>query len=182
MTRGLIFSKALAAAAAAALIAASATYWVRAAAKTDLVAQRRQAATAERELRTRVDAMAAYESENLDSLRRQVGRFRTHLGTESTWDGLVRALGSGWSAEIGPRDDRGAYSIQLGTLTLVSHAVGEWPGIVDALGQLEAMPGVGIAEFEMKTSGSSDSRTLDTARMGVVIQTTRAVLNPKITP
>lgn len=182
MTRGLIFSKPLAVAGAAALIAASAMLWVRSSTQADLVALRRDGETAQRDLRNRVDSMSAFENDNLESLRRRVGRFRMHLGTEGTWDGLVRALGNGWSAEIGPRDDRGAYSVQLGTLTLVSHAVGEWPAIVGAAGQLEAMPGVGIAEFEMKTSGSGDRRSLDTARMVVVIQTTRAALDPKITP
>jgi hypothetical protein len=177
MIRGISYSKGLAAAAAAALIAAGATLWMRVATKASLLDLRQRAVNAERDLRDRINAMSPYEDEDVIRLRRQVDQFRTHLGSDGTWEGLVRRLGAGWSAEVGSREDRGGYSVQLGTLTLQSHAVTEWPGIVDMTGQLEAMPGVGIAELEMKTSGSGDRRSLDTARIVVVIQTNQALLN-----
>jgi hypothetical protein len=182
MTRGIAYSKPLVAAGAAALVAASAMFWMHRATSAKISELRRHAATEESDLLNRINAMSAYESENVDSMRRQVGRFRMHLGTEATWDILVSRLGNRWVVDKGSKEEKGIYSVQLVTLRLVSHAVGEWPSIVEAVGQLEAIPGVGIAEFEMKTSGADDRRSLDTARILVAIQTSRAALNSSNTP
>jgi hypothetical protein len=182
MTRGVAYSKPLAVAAAAALAGAFVLLWARMATDASLSQARLHAASAEGDLTTRVTAMSAYASENLDALRRQVGNFRVHLGAEDTWEGIVRLVGNGWIAEPGPKEERNGYSVQLGTLKLGSHSVGDWPEIVDTVKALEATPGVGIAEFEMKTSGSGDRRSLDTARILVVIQASRTRPNPPTTP
>jgi hypothetical protein len=182
MIRGVAYSRPFAAAATAALIAAGAMFWIRLATHAKLSELRLHAANSERDLATRIGALSAYESDNVDALRRQVGLFRVRLGTDGTWDRLVRRLGGGWSAESGLREDKSGYSLQPGTFRLLSHAVGEWPDIVEAVKDLEAIPGVGIAEIEMKTSGSGDRRSLDTARILVLIQASRTGPNSATTP
>ncbi len=174
MKRGSTYSKPMAAAAAVALIATGAMFGMHAEYEATLLERRHHAESAERGLRNRIGAMSAYGDENVEALRREVGALRTHLGTEGTWDGLVRQLGGAWSVERGPREDMGTYCVERGTLTLVSHSVGEWPRIVDVAGQLEAMAGVGIANLEMKTSGTGGVRSLDTARLDLVVHTRRA--------
>jgi hypothetical protein len=173
MTRGITYSKPLAGAAVAALVVAGALFCMREANAANRAGLRRHAESDERALEAQVSAMSAFEDENVAALRARVGRLRLQLGPDGTWERLVSRLGAGWGSEAGTREDKAGYSIQTGTVSVLSRGVDEWPAIVEAVGQMEAMPGVGIAEFEMKTSGSGDRRTLDTARMLVVIQTTR---------
>jgi hypothetical protein len=182
MTRGIAYSKPLAAAAAAAVFATSAMCWLHTTTNTKLSELRKRDAAVEDGLGAQIAAMAPYENGDLETLRAQVGRYRTRLGSKGTWDRLVRRLGSGWIAESGPKYDKSGYSIQLGTFKLVSHAVSDWPEIVNVVKELETIPGVGISEFSMKTSGSGNRRTLDTASIAVVIQADRDESNRPTAP
>jgi hypothetical protein len=182
MTRGVTYSKPLAVAAMIALGAAGTMLSARLATEARLSKLQRDSAADERALQTRIAAMSDYETENVASLRREVSRFRVNLAAFGTWESLVASLGSAWDCEPGPKDERNGYSIQLGTLRLLSHAVGEWPEIVNTVGRLEALPGVGIAELEMKTSGTGDRRSLETTRILVVIQASREAAKSTLTP
>jgi hypothetical protein len=174
MTRGVAYSKPLAVAAMIALGAAGTMLWARLATEAGLSKLRRDSAADKRALQTRIAAMSDCETENVDSLRREVSRFRVNLAAFGTWESLASSLG--------PKEERNGYSIQLGTLRLLSHAVGEWPEIVSTVGRLEALPGVGIAELEMKTSGTGDRRSLETTRILVVIQASREAAKSTLTP
>jgi hypothetical protein len=182
MIRGIEYSKPLAAAGFTALVAAGAMFWMRTAASRMLSEQRRHAAVAESELETRIGAMSKFESENVEALRLQVKRVRLHLAADGTWGRLVGRLGSGWVADGASMEDRNGYSIQSGAFRLRSHAVGEWPEIVEAVKDLEAMPGVGVAELEFRATGNGVHRSLDTARIVVVVQAIQAGSNTESTP
>jgi hypothetical protein len=181
MIRGIAYTKPLAAAAVAALAAAGGLFWMRTANAADRAGLRLRAESEERTLQARVSAMSAFDSKNVDELRTQVSRLRKQLGTKGAWERIVTRLGVGWASEAATKEDKAGYSVQTGTFSVLSHGVDEWPAIVETVGQLEAIPGVGIAGFEMNTSGSGDRRTLDTARMLVVVQTSRPAPTP-ITP
>jgi hypothetical protein len=177
MIRGVSYSKPLAAGALAALAFGGLLFVLRINAVSDLAKQRREMEAAEGTLRMQIAGLSAYESENLDALRRRISRIQGQLGTDGAWESIVRRLGGGWVADAGPRQDRGGYFLQAGTLTLVAHAVDEWPGIVDAVRDIEAVPGAVISGFEMKASGGGERRSLDKATIQLEIQTTHTQAN-----
>jgi hypothetical protein len=171
MIRGVQYSMPLAGAGVAALAAATVMAWLRFDLNAEIVEQRSSASIAEASLSSQIAAKSIYERERLDALREQIGRFRMRLGTDGTWERVVRQFGPGWNAEMGVRDDRSGYSIQYGIFELVSPTVADWPRIVEAVRESEAVPGVGIAEFEMKASGGPGKRMLDLVRILVVVET-----------
>jgi hypothetical protein len=61
-----------------------------------------------------------------------------------------------------------------------SPATTDWPDIVDAVKDLEDCPGVRIIEFEMKTSGDRERRSVDLVKIVVAIQTLRSAAIPAI--
>jgi hypothetical protein len=176
MIRGISYSRPLLASALVAFSIAGVLSLVRLRTGASLAEQRRDAASAEQALRREVAGLSAYENVNLEALRRRASRFRERLGTDGTWETIVQRLGSGWVAESGPREDRSGFYVQPGTLTLVARAVDEWPGIVDAVRDIEAVPGAVISGFEMKASGG-DRRSLDKATIQVEIQASHTETN-----
>lgn len=178
MIRGVQYSKPLAAGAAAVAIASSMLIWQHHELGAKISEQRRNAAIAESNLESEVAAKSMYESEYLNALRDQMSRSRVQLGDEGTWGRLVRRLGDRWSAEPGQMDGKGGQSIRYGTMRLLLPTVTDWAKIVEAVTNSEEIPGVGIAELEMKTSGSRDRRTLDLVRILIAIQTRRTGENP----
>jgi hypothetical protein len=157
----------------ASVIAACAMSWRHLDLKANIAQQRRLAAVAEAKLTSEITAKSMYEGESLDALREQVGRSRVQLGDPGTWGRLVRQFGDGWTAESGPTEDRGGYVIRYGTVRLLAPSVTDWPRIVEAVKDSEAMRGVGIAEFEMRASGDRDRRSLDLVRILVAVQSSR---------
>jgi hypothetical protein len=178
MIKGVQYSKALAGCAAVSVIAACAMSWRHLELGADIAQQRRRAADAESKLTSEIAGKSMYEGESLDALRDQVGRTRIQLGDAGTWSRLVRQFGDGWSAESGPTEDKGGYEIRYGTIRLLAPSVADWPKIVEAVRDSEAMRGVGIAEFEMRTSGDRDRRSLDLVRILVAVQSSRTEPTP----
>jgi hypothetical protein len=117
--------------------------------------------------------MSEFEGERLESLRSRVRRALLQLGTEDTWERLVRRFGERWTVEQGPRDERNGSSVQLGTFRLKSPVLADWPGIIETLGDSEAIPGVGITGIEMRTSGGTERRSLDSVTVRVSVQMRR---------
>jgi hypothetical protein len=182
MIRGIQYSRPLVAAGAVAVVASCTMIWLSLELNAKISEQRRRASSLEASLSGQIAAKSVYESEDLDALRDKVGRFRVRLGSEGTWERLVRQFGDGWTAESGPKDDKNGYCIQYGTFKLLSPAVADWPKIIEAVKDSEAIPGVGVAEIEMKSSGGHDRRSLDLVRILVAVQTSRTGLKPVIAP
>jgi hypothetical protein len=63
-------------------------------------------------------------------------------------------------------------------MRLKSPSPADWPAIVEAVRVSEGLPGVGVAEFDMKTSGTRERRTVDSVAILVVVQSRRA--DPKL--
>jgi hypothetical protein len=182
MIRGISYSRPLAAGALAALSLVGGLFLLRMTARADLSKQRRVAEAAEGTLNRQMAGLSAYQSENLETLRRRIAHFQSQLGTDGTWERIVRRLGSAWVAECGTRQDRSGYYLQDGTFTLVAHAVDEWPGIVDAVRDIEAIPGAAVSGIEMKASGTAERRALDKTTIQVEVKVSRAETNlPKKT-
>jgi hypothetical protein len=130
------------------------------------------------DLSARITAGSEFENDRLETLRARVSRFRLQLGPSDTWERLANALGSDWTAEVGQREDASACSVQHGQFTMKSPALSDWPGIVERVRKVEALPGVAVAEFEMKTSGGRDRRAVDLVRILVSVQTRRTGSDP----
>lgn len=180
MIRGIEYSKPLAAACATAIIASCTMAWLRVGLNAKISEQRRRASTLESNLTGQMEAKSEYDDENLNALRERVGRLRTQLGPDGTWERVAGQFGDGWKSEPGPSDDKNGYSVRYGTFKLLSPAVTDWAKIVEAVRNSEAIPGVAIAEFEMKTSGGRDRRSLDLVRILVAVRTSRSAPYPAI--
>jgi hypothetical protein len=178
MIRGVSYSKPLAAAGAASIVAACAMYWLRAGAAVNLEDGRRRAFGLEGELAAQIVAWSGFDDGKLSALRDQVKLFRVRLGPAGTWERLIAHLGDRWTEEGTSRDDRNGCTIQLGAFSLKSPSVTDWPRIVEALRDSEALPGVGITEFQMKASGSREHRSIDLVRFRVAVRTRR--MDPKV--
>jgi hypothetical protein len=167
MKRGFAYSRPLAVSAIAALAAVAASYAFQAAMSARLLDQRRRAEIVEAGLSGRIAARSAYDGASLEALRTKARRFRVSLGQEGTWRGVGVLLGGDWAAVPGAKEERRGYSVQSGEFRLSSSSVGAWPAIVRAVSDLEAIPGVDVAEFEMRTTGDAASRSLEVARIVV---------------
>jgi hypothetical protein len=173
MTRGLVFSRALAAACSAAAAAACAAFWLHAHMGSAISRRQRLAADLEAGLAAQIAAKSEYEGEKLEALRDRVRRTRLLLGAEDTWDRLVRRFGERWTVESGPREERSGSSVQFGTFRLKSPVLADWTGIIETLGDSEALPGVGITGIEMRTSGGLERRSMDSVTVRVAVQMRR---------
>jgi hypothetical protein len=178
MIKGVQYSKALAGGAAASVIAACAMSWRHLELGASIARQRQRAAVAEAKLTSEIAARSMYEGESLEALRDQVGRSRIRLGDAGTWGRLVGQLGDGWAADSGATEDKAGYVIRYGTIRLLAPSIADWPRIVGAVKDSEAMRGVGIAEFEMRTSGDHDRRSLDLVRILVAVHSSRTESTP----
>jgi hypothetical protein len=182
MTRGFSYSKPLAAATVAAVIVAGAVSWTHAVTKTRILDQRRRGGVMMDEMTSQIAAKAEYEEANLEALRARVVQFKKRLGNAGAWQSLAARLSAGWHADPTKKEDRRFYTVESGSFLLLSHSVGDWPDIVSAVHDLESIPGVDVAEMEMRTSGDGVRRILDTARIVVVARTTAAPAVPKSIP
>ena len=135
---------------------------------------RRIAALLQSDLSGRIAAQSGCGDRDLQALREQVGLFRRHLGQEGSWGRIVQLLGKRWTVEGRETEEGKGYSTESGAFRMLSPAVADWPGIVEAVGSLETMPGAGIIEFRMKSSGSRELRSLDTVKIVVSVRTRRA--------
>jgi hypothetical protein len=177
MTRGVAFSKPLALGAATAMAVVCVLFWVRIAKKKEVFEQRREGVVVEAGLSSQIAAKSEFESSNLGELRKRADQF---LGGGGTWQRAMGRLGSAWLAGPVRRDEKAWCTMQTAAMSLSSHSVREWPDIVSAVRDLEAIPGVDVAEFEMKSSGTGDRRSLDAARILLVVRTapSAAAANP----
>jgi hypothetical protein len=178
MIRGVQYSRPAAIGAAAAAVAVGAVTWQHHALGARILEQRARAAAVEERLNGEIAANSMYESDRLTALRDQVGRSRIRLGDAATWGRIAGRFGEGWTLETGAIDEKGDHSIQYGTIRLPSPSVADWPKIVEAVTDLEAIPGVGIAEFEMTSSGGRDRRSMDLVRILVAVHTRRTGSKP----
>jgi hypothetical protein len=61
----------------------------------------------------------------------------------------------------------------MGTFELLSPALSDWSKTIEVIGTTESLPGVGIANFEMKTSGNREHRSVDFVRIVVEVHSRR---------
>jgi hypothetical protein len=178
MKRGVVFSKAAAAAALCGLGMAGAAE----AAHRHLASQAGEALrsnqAAETALASAIGGLAAFGDSERASLRARVDRFRDGLGGGDSWSRLSRQFGERWAAEARPRERKSAYSIQTGSFYLNKPSLGDWPSIVDAVGAAEVLPGVEILAVEMRSSGDRDRRSLDLVKVAVAIHAHLAADQP----
>jgi hypothetical protein len=173
MTRGVVYSKGLATASAVAIAAAGTTFWLSAQLKSKIVERQHGAASLVASLSAQIVAKSEFEDERLEMLRDRVRRIKLQLGTDDTWDCMLRKFGDRWAVEPGQKENRKGSSVQRGVFRLRSPKVTDWPEIIEAVKDAEALPGVEIVEFEMKTSGSLARRSLDSVTAHVAVQTRR---------
>jgi hypothetical protein len=105
-----------------------------------------------------IAARADCEDSDLVALRGKVERSRSLLGSKDTLEILVRTFGTGWSIISNAKDDRSGFEVQLSTFRMRNPTLGDWQKIVDLVGSLEQLPGVGIENFRMNTSGDIEHR------------------------
>jgi hypothetical protein len=174
MRVGFKYSKLHIAAAAAGTGAACAAVWLHIVLGGETVEERRRGQDSEGSLTAQIAAKSMYGNARLSALRDEVARSSAQLGGKGSWESLVGRLGNAWACETETVEGMDAYPVRYGTFRLASPAVADWSAIVEAVGNSEAIPGVGIAEIEMKSSGDRTRRSLDLVRIQVAVQTSRA--------
>lgn len=177
MNRGVTYSRPLAAGATAAAAIAGLLLCMRLSTDAQLSVLRSKAAAADASASVRIQGLSRFSQGNLDALRRRVGSFRVRLGADDTLEKVTRRLGGDWVADPESREERDGYSLVSVTFRVLAHSVSEWPEIVRTVQDLETTPGVGIAAFEMRTSGAGGRRILESASMTVVVRSARVVSN-----
>jgi hypothetical protein len=174
MKEGVVYSGRLAILCGAALGAAILMAWLRQDLKGVRTAKLRVDARLEAELSRQIAARSDCEESDLEALRTRVDRLRIFLGPKGTWEVLVRQFGKSWTAQAGPKSDCEGYSVQTGTLRLLSPTLADWSKTIDVLTASELLPGVGITGFEMRTSGNRERRSVDLVKVDVEIHTRRS--------
>lgn len=170
MIRGVAYSKKLSVLCAIGIGAALTTVWIRYQLTSDWLEQMSRAAESEGVLIKQIATMSDYNDSNLRALRLQIGRFRGQLGQEDLWKCLVLQFGKDWTSKVGPKEERTGYSFQIGTFIRVSPSASDWPRIVEVVKAAEHIPGVGIAGFEMKSSGDREHRSVDVVKVVLAIR------------
>jgi hypothetical protein len=123
----------------------------------------------DREAAERVAAESEFDEVHLQGLREKVSLFRVRLGDEGTWAKILGRLGSGWSVDRLDKAERLGYSVQYGTFRMTSPEVSDWQSIIETVRFVEGLPGAGIGEFEMRSSGDGVQRSLSLVSMVVVV-------------
>jgi hypothetical protein len=154
-------------AAAAALSAAA----LRASAATGRQRAAGRLAAAEAALTAQVRAASDYSGARLRQMRAEARRFELRIGQADTVDQLKRLLAPRWKIEAASVDERGPFSTWLGTYRLEAPAAGDWSGIVEAIGQAEALPGSQVRQFEMRAGGDRPIPNIVLVRVVVAIRT-----------
>ena len=173
MIRGIIYSKtraALCAGAFCALIAAGALCHHTASSRSSWL---RQAADREGILCAQIAGLGECEDSELEAMRGRVRELRARLGSPDAWERLVGHLGAGWVAGPVSREEMGGYLAGVGSISLREPSISDWPRIVEAVRAIEEVPGAGILDFEMRTSGDRERRVVDTVTVVVSTQTAR---------
>jgi hypothetical protein len=118
------------------------------------------------------------ETSDVASLQCRVARFRSLLGPEGILETVITSVGKAWIANPGPVNHRDGFSVELSTFKKLSPTVEDWKQVIGMLGALESMPGVGIASFEMKSSGALDSRKVELLEIIVEMDSKSPVSTP----
>ncbi len=170
MNRGFTCSRdsALLASAAAAAAAGALLLWAHLG--STLAAHLGRSASVEGDLLGRIAARSDYTSERLASLRAEVGRLRSHLGDAGAWESVGRVFGVRWRSEAGPWVKTGDLATRTGSFSMISPTVADWAKILETIGKLEAIPGAGVVEFQMKAGGGREQGSLDTVRVLVSVR------------
>jgi hypothetical protein len=173
MKEGITYSGRLASLCGVTLGAAILMAWLRQDLALRQTLKLRVAGKLEADLGRQIAANSDYEKSNLEALRTRVDRFQYFLGSENTWKEIIQQFGKSWRCEAGTKSDRDGYSVQMGTFELLSPALSDWSKTIEVIGTTESLPGVGIANFEMKTSGNSEHRSVDFVRIVVEVHSRR---------
>src|SRR5208283_3111914 len=106
-------------------------------------------------------------------------RFRQLLGPESTAELVMGQFDKSWVAEIGASDDRDGFAIQSSSFRMLSPTLKDWQKVLEIVGSLERLPGVGVASLKMKTSGNMEHREVDKMEVVVEIHSRRPEHSPR---
>jgi hypothetical protein len=175
MKRGISYTKSFAIASATATLASCAVLWMHASINARILEQRRSALEIDSRVSAQIAAKSEFNGERLKDLRAKVNNIRIHLGAEGTWERITREIEKTWIIEGGLIDERGGYSIQYRNLKLRRPLVADWPNVVQTVKDLEALPGVSVAELEIRTSGGRDGRSMDLVRIQLALQKRRTI-------
>lgn len=178
MNRGFTCSKASAAFAAASMAAAGAMFALRSNLGLRIAEHRVRAASLENDLSIRISARSEYDEANLDSLRSEVGQFRTQLGPPGGWERVAGLFARRWKMEAEPTSEARDFESQSCTFRMISPKVSDWPEIMDTVKEVEAVPGAGIMEIQIQAAGGREHVNLETVRVLVSVRTRRSVTGP----
>jgi hypothetical protein len=174
MKEGYEYSKRVAVVAALAVCSAASMYCICKEIEGRCLGRLNSLGRAEIKLEQEIAAMSGVGDSELTALRSTIGRLRVSLDSGDAGDLILRRLGDSWSVEPGPKEDRNGFSLQTSTLRMRSPTPADWQNIVDIIGALERLPGVGIASFEMSTMGDTGRRNIKKMRLGLEIRSRSA--------
>ena len=170
MKKGFDYSDRILIAAVLAIGLSGVLAWARSAAATSVTETRRRGAELESALGAQIAAKAEFDHARLESLKADVRRFRSHLGSKEAWQHMTDTLGKRWICEDIAREDSGGYSLQSGSLSMLSPLTADWPQIMDALKTISEMPGVSLVEIRVRSKGGREGRTLESVKIRVAVR------------
>ena len=177
MTEGTTFSKRYVALCSVAIGVAILMAWLCQETAANRKAKLSNASGDEREISRQIAARSAFADSDLAALRLHVDRFQVLLGPEDQLATVVRGFGSSWDAESNSTEERNGFSVHIETFRKLAPRIADWSKAIDLLGELELLPGVGIARFEMRTIGDHSHRSVDFLKVVVEIHSRHSMHN-----
>jgi hypothetical protein len=182
MKKGVVCSRSLLVVAGVLFTLTCGLIWLRFKLKAELADRTRSDVATENALATQIAAMPGSEDEDLDLLRSKIDRIRLQLGDGLTWPRMVSTLGPQWQPQTSTWTEKSGASLRTEILERRNPELEDWPEIVSSVNALESFPGVSISDFEMRTSGSRENRTLDVTRVTLSIRSRMPSNSPSLRP
>lgn len=108
---------------------------------------------------------------DLAALRKKVTRFHAQLGSEGLWNHVIALFASGWIVNSSQPERMTGYSVQEGTMVMISPCTSDWTAITRMIVAVEKMSGVQVIKFAMNTSGDKERRSVDLVELKLLIET-----------
>lgn len=152
--------------------------YLRLSLKAELAGSERSDAATESALAAQISAISGCKDEDLEVLRAKIGHIRLQMGDDVTWTRMESKLGAQWQRQGASWTEESGFSLRTEILERRHPDIDDWLEIVRSVKAWEAVPGVSVVAFEMRTSGGRDHRTLDLARVTLSVRSRTPLLRP----
>ena len=178
MKKGVVCSRYPLFAAASAFGLAIGLLWMRASLKAEVARIMRSDAADESAVASQIAAISGCKDEDLELLSAKIGHIRLQMGDGGTWTQIEAKLGSQWRPQGASWTEKSGFSLRTEILERQHPEIDDWPEIARAVKAWEAIPGVSVVAFQIKTSGGRDRRILDAVTVTLSVRSRSALPRP----